>query len=149
MKILVIDQSDLVSPALAQTHFDIVWAEDEVQAYHAVSHLQPAVIFLAYSVLKSETPSFVALLARICPQAKVVITDERLDDDALIQCLAAGAQGYQERDGLARYAQRLVFAVTSGEAWLTRRLVSKLLMIIRTQAPVIAEFSFDSATSSV
>lgn len=134
MKILVIDQVDLISPALAQSHYEVEWVEDDVQAYHLAQHQQPAIIFLGYELKKSDTPEFVAFLLGVCPNAKVIILGEQLNEDSLIECLVAGAQGYQQRETLARYAQRLILAVSTGEAWLSRKMVAKLLNVIRTLA---------------
>lgn len=139
MNILVIDQQDWLSPLVAQSHYDVVWVEDEVQAYHLTQHQHPNLIFLSYQLKKHETPGFVALLLSACPAAKVVILDQQLDEDRLMECLVAGAQGYQDRDSMAHYAQRLILAMNAGEAWLTRKMVAKLLNVIRAMVQVSPE----------
>lgn len=135
MKIYVIDNFDQISPLLLADQADVAFFSDEIQAFNAVEQQQPALIFLNYALREQQTAEYVSLLIQVCPTASIVIVAaEELDDDNILKLLLAGAKGYQVQQDLKLYMTRIILAMTKGEAWVSRRLVSLLLNWIRRQA---------------
>lgn len=138
MKIHVIDDAGLISSHLLMTESDVEFFSDEIQALNAVEQRQPDLVLLNYSVRDQHTPEYVALLLNACAGARVVVVGDGLSDDAIIYCLLAGAKGYQNGPQLKDYLDRLIKAVTAGEAWVSRKLVAHLLDVLRQSQTVDA-----------
>lgn len=68
-------------------------------------------------------------LRRECPETRVIlVTDESFQqEDQLVQALAKGARGYLSLEtGLAHFS-KAVHLIDSGEAWVPRRMLGKVL----------------------
>lgn len=72
-----------------------------------------------------------AALARVrrqSPRARVILLTTRRTPEALIlEALTLGARGYLDRAALRTFLPKAVRAVDAGEAWVPRRMVSKIL----------------------
>jgi len=131
MKIHVIDDVGLISSHLLMTESDVEFYSDEIQALNAAEQRCPDLVLLNYSVRDQHTPEYVALLLNASPGTRVVVVGDGLSDDAIIYCLLAGAKGYQNGLQLKDYLDRLIKAVAAGEAWVSRKLVTHLLDVLR------------------
>lgn len=131
MKILVIDNADLIAACLTAVDAEIICHSDEIQALNAVEEHQPGLILLNYGIRGAETPGYVRLLIDASAKASVVVLGESNTDDAVISCLLSGGKGYQDLKQFPEYCIRLVRAVSDGEAWVSRRLVAKLIDSVR------------------
>ena len=131
MKILVIDKDGSISACLTSVEVELLCHHDEIQALNAVEMHQPALIFLAYALRSEETPDFIRMLVDAAPATRLVVIGEQIDEDDIIQCMLAGAKGFQEQAQLPYYVARLIQALLNGEAWLSRKRVAKLIDSIR------------------
>lgn len=131
MKILVIDKEESISACLTNVEFDLLCYSDEIQALNAAEMQQPALIFLAYDLRGEETPDFIRILVDAVPAMRLVVIGTHMDEDEIIQCMLAGAKGFQELAQLSTYAARLIQALLNGEAWLSRKSVARLIDSIR------------------
>ena len=131
MKILVIDKDGFISACLATVEAELLCHHDEIQALNAAEMQQPAMIFLAYALRGEETPDFIRMLTDAAPATRLVVIGGHMIDDAIIQCVLAGAKGFQEQAQLPNYTARLIQALLNGEAWLSRKCVAKLIDSIR------------------
>lgn len=133
MKILVIDNAGQIAACLAAIDAELVCFSDEIQALNDAGQQQPELILLDYGLRGEQTPEYIRLLLEAARTAKLVVISNELDEDRIICCLMAGANGYQDCRQLPDYAGRLVSAVVHGEAWLSRKMVVHLLEAIRQQ----------------
>jgi DNA-binding NarL/FixJ family response regulator len=101
--------------------------DDEVKALNAVEKTKPSVILLEYGLRKAETDDYIKLLLNVSTESKVVVIADELNEEDIFACLIAGARGYQNINGLSEYAVKMIKVVDAGEAWITRRMVAKLL----------------------
>jgi DNA-binding NarL/FixJ family response regulator len=131
MKILVIDKDDLILTCLATVDAELLCHHDEIQALNAADMQQPALIFLDYGLRGKETPDFIRMLTDVVPATRLVIIGAQINEDEIIQCMLAGAKGFQEQAQLSFYAERLIQAILKGEAWLSRKSVARLIDSIR------------------
>lgn len=131
MKILVIDKDESISVCLATVEAQLFCHQDEIQALNAAETQQPAVIFLAYDLRGEETPYFIRMLSDAAPATRLVVIGAQIDENAVIQCMLAGAKGFQELAQLSHYAIRLIQALLNDEAWLSRKSVARLIDSIR------------------
>lgn len=127
MKILVIDTADQMASCLTSVNAEITCLLDEIQSLNAAEKMQPSLILLNYAVQDRKTPDYVRLLLEVSPKAKLVVLGDNITEDVIIHCVLSGAKGYQELKQFSLYCERLVRAVIDGEAWLSRKLVAKLI----------------------
>lgn len=132
INVYVIDNTEQIKPALFNATATVSLYTDELQAFNAIEQHQPAVILLNYAMRKEESVEYIELLLNASPKSKIVLIANELREDEIISCLIAGAIGHQNLQQLATFADKLIHAVVSGEAWITRHMVAKLLDSLRT-----------------
>ncbi len=127
----IIDHSDKIKQSISSKDSNITLHGDEVKALNAVEIKQPTIVLLNYDIRKDDMANYIRLILQMSPNSKVVIIANKLAEKKIINCLLAGAKGYQEMQQLDFYASKLISVIAKGEAWITRRMVSTLLDTIR------------------
>ena len=131
INVLLIDKSEQIKPVLSDTVANISLFIDEVKALNAVEKKQPSVVLLNYAVRKEETAEYIKLILKACVDCKIVVIADELSQEKILDCLIAGAKGYQEIKQLDVYADKLLRVIDAGEAWITRHMVAILLDNLR------------------
>jgi len=126
----IIGNIEQLKPVFDKEGIPVCFLKDEVQALNAVEQKKPAVIILDYRLRKKETASYIRLLIKANSESKIIVIADNLSDDAILACLTAGARGYQNLKQLNNYAVKMVKAINAGEAWVSRRMVAKLLDVL-------------------
>ncbi len=125
----IIDNADLINPAFLDVETNYSHYTDEVFALNSAGQQLPPIILINYSVRKEGTPDYIKLLLGLSPNSKVIVIADELSDEKIMNCLVAGARGYQNAKQLDSYVNLLVHVVSSGEIWITRRL---LIIVLET-----------------
>jgi DNA-binding NarL/FixJ family response regulator len=133
MKIHVIDNTGRMQPQLLMTEADVTFFNDEILALNAVEKQLPGLILLNFALRGEETANYVEMLISQCPTTKIVVVGNELSDEQVLDCLVAGAKGYQNIRDLPQYIEKIIKVIALGEAWITRRMTAYLLDYIRTQ----------------
>jgi DNA-binding NarL/FixJ family response regulator len=115
--------------------FEIQCYEDEIEALNAAIKHRPQIILLHYAIRMEQTVCYIELLLRESPVSKIVIIGENLDDDAILDMLIAGANGYMELAEVKKFGNKMLLAIRRGEAWIGRKMVGKLLDRLRRMQP--------------
>ena len=92
---------------------------------------QPNIILLDYNFLKKQSSLFVKSLSRVSSKSKILMLGNRLQENQLMECLVAGIYGYLDEKDFERFFVKAIRAVDSGEAWVSRRIIAKLIESIR------------------
>ena len=112
--------------------FQVVAHDDDLNAAVMSSeNHQPNIILLDYNFLKNRSPLFVKSLCLISAKSKIIMLGNGLQESQLLECLVAGIYGYLDKKDFERFFVQAIKAVDSGEAWVSRRIVSKLIESIR------------------
>jgi len=122
--------TEQLSQVFDQEEMNISFFDDDVQALNAAEEAQPSVILLNFGMRQTETYDYISLLLKVSANSKVIVLANKLSDDEVLACLVAGAKGYQSLSQLDYYVVKMVKVINSGEAWVTRRVVAKLLDIL-------------------
>ncbi len=133
MKIFVIDNAGDISANMFTNTASVVFFSDEVLALNAVEEQQVQLILLNYAMQNELTVDYIRSLVTAAPAASLVVVGHGNSEQDVFRCLLAGAKGYQEIQTLAVYMDRLISAIDRSEAWVSRRMVTKLLDAIRLQ----------------
>ena len=136
MKILVIDNGRQISPLLLIAEPDVEFYTDEILALNAVERHKPELILLSHSVRGGGTAEYIDLLLEACSTSSLVVIGDDLGDEAVLECLAAGAKGYLNNRDLELYLGKMIHAIKLGEAWISRRMTAYLLDFIRQHPSV-------------
>ncbi len=128
---LVIDTTDQITSLLLGDNACIQRVDDEVKALNVIDNAASVVVLLHYNVRKEQTEEYVKLIVNTNAKSKVVVIADKLDEETVLACLLAGAQGYQSLSGLKQYSNKLLAAMNAGEAWITRRMTATLLETLR------------------
>ncbi|MGR8930407.1 MAG: hypothetical protein ACU836_07180 [Gammaproteobacteria bacterium] len=131
MKILVIDNAERLAPLFSGVDAQVTYVADEIQALNAVEQQQPELIFLDYAVVGDQTPEYIYFLLQAADAARLVVVGSHNTEDDIFCCLLKGANGYQDRQLLPNYLEKLIRVVSLGEAWISRKMASRVLEAIR------------------
>lgn len=135
MKILVIDTGGQIAAALGTIEAELVCFSDEIQALNAAEQ-QPELIVLNYTIRGEQTPDYIRLLLAASLKSNLLVVGDKVHEDDVFRCLLSGAKGFQDLQRLAQYSEKLVRVVMQGEAWVTRKMVARLLDAIQQLKPV-------------
>ncbi|MDT4329704.1 response regulator transcription factor [Methylomonas sp. MED-D] len=130
MKIHVVDNTGQIPPLLLMSEEDVSFYNDEIQALNAAEAQQPSLILLSFSLRGDETPDYIGLLLNASPASKIVVIGDEIGEDRILNCLLAGSRGYQNSGPLSGYLAKMIQVVADGEAWVSRRMVGRLLDVI-------------------
>jgi len=131
ISVLIIDNAEQIKPIVSDSIADLSLYIDEIQALNAIENKQPSVVLLNYAVREEETTDYIKLILKVSIDCKIVVIANELSQENILNCLIAGAKGYQEINQLSIYADKLIKVIDAGEAWITRRMVAILLEILR------------------
>jgi DNA-binding NarL/FixJ family response regulator len=102
----------------------------------AAATLKPRLLLLNESVLAGDGVSLLSLIRDKCPSTKVLLVTTRASESRILDVLAGGAQGYLSMKALPALLVKAIVAVDSGEAWVPRRMVDKIIRRLdRLSAP--------------
>ncbi len=127
MKIHVIDNAGQIEPLLLMAEAEVAFYIDEIRALNAADQDKPGLILLNYALRGADTAEYTGLLLNASPASNIIIIGDDLPSGIVVNCVMAGAKGYQNSASLAVYINRMIRAVAAGEAWLSRKLVASLL----------------------
>jgi len=130
MKILVIDNAEIIASKLFATDVEVVFHTDEILGLKAAEQ-HPQLILLNFLLRSEQTPDYIRLLLAAAPAASLVVVGENIVEDDIFRCLLAGGKGYQEAESLPIYLHKMIRVMSQGEAWVSRKMVIKLLDAIR------------------
>lgn len=127
MDIVIIDHQEALARLIPTDRLTVRFFDDPLAAYRFIETSRPAIVFVGYELLKDDAFRYIEYLYRIIPDCPIILTAGHLEDDRILDCLAAGARGYLEINEAEKFIDKLISVVLNGEAWVSRRLVAKLL----------------------
>jgi DNA-binding NarL/FixJ family response regulator len=127
MDIVIIDHQETLARLIPTDRLTVWFFDDPVAAYLFIETSRPAIVFVSFELLKNDAFRYVEYLYRLIPDSPIILTAGQLEDDKILDCLARGARGYLEINEAEKFIDKLIGVVLNGEAWISRRLVAKLL----------------------
>ena len=99
--------------------------EDEIAR---AKRLVPRVLLVDTNLCPDEDYSILQQLHSECPSTYLLLMgDEIANDDLIIKALECGARGYVSHETVNRHLARIASAVDRGEAWVSRKVLGKLI----------------------
>jgi len=102
-------------------------ARNGLEAITGVAKLKPHILLLNFNLLKKKGTPLLQTLRLKSPRTQVILLTRRSPETTILEALSYGVRGYL-RDGLIpTFLPKMVRAVNNGEAWVPRKMVSKIL----------------------
>ncbi|MFQ5899157.1 MAG: response regulator transcription factor [Candidatus Methylomirabilia bacterium] len=99
-----------------------------LEALATVARLRPRVLLLDFGRPRLDALVALPLIRLRSPRTKVILlTTPRTSDALILEALSRGAQGYLDKAAIPTFLPKAVRAVDAGDAWVPRRMVSKIL----------------------
>ncbi|EIC29414.1 MULTISPECIES: response regulator transcription factor [Methylomicrobium] len=133
MDIVIIDHQETLARLIPTDRVTVQFFDDPLAAFRFIETSEPALVFVSFGLLRDEVFLCIEYLYRIIPDSPIILTGSRLEDDSVLDCLQAGARGYLELGDAEKFVGKLIGAVVNGEAWISRRLVAKLLQRLQNR----------------
>ncbi len=109
------------------THHD-----DEVIALNYATQKQPKIILLNHEITGANSFDFISFLSVKSPDSKIIVIGSSLNQEQILSCLLAGANGYLEQSSLEIFLNRAIESVLKNEVWITRKMTTLLLERLRS-----------------
>lgn len=133
--ILVIDSQPLrrngVKAALAAMPEtpSVSEAAELQEGLHKAQQIRPDIIVVEFSPAWGAAE--IKLIRERAPKARIILMADRLDDETAVACLRAGASGVVSLGCETHELAKAIQAVGRGEAWASRRVISRALSLTR------------------
>ena len=93
----------------------------------AAEKLKPSVLLLDMSLMDGDVTALLAVLGRKTPRTRVLLLVGGAPKPRVLDALSHGARGYLEPRTMRTFLPRAVRAVNAGEAWVSRKMVAKIM----------------------
>jgi DNA-binding NarL/FixJ family response regulator len=97
------------------------------EAVSATARLKPRVILLDLQLSSEFGASLISVLRRRSARSRVILLVGRASEDRIVEALSHGAVGSVTKKEIPLFLSRALEAVAAGEAWMSRKLVPKIV----------------------
>jgi DNA-binding NarL/FixJ family response regulator len=102
-------------------------ARNGLEVLTGVAKLRPHILLLNLNLLNRKRISFLQTLRLNSPKTKVILLTRRAHEATILQALSYGVWGYLRENLLTTFLPKMVHVVNSGEAWVPRKMVPKII----------------------
>ncbi len=132
MDIYIVGQNEKIAQSLKECS-GVNVIDDAVKALTILSDCAGGIVFLNYELLQQQSPVFIRGLSRYNQNLQIIVVADSICDVEIIECVMAGAKGYEEIVSLPNTIDKIIDVIENGEAWLSRRLVARMIEYIVDQ----------------
>jgi len=97
------------------------------EAVSATARLKPRVVLLDLQLSSEFGASLISVLRRKSARTRVILLVGRASEERILEAFSHGAVGCVEKKHIARLLPKALEAVASGEAWMSRTLIPKIV----------------------
>ena len=102
-------------------------AKSGLEAVSATARLKPRVVLLDLKLSSEFGAALVSVLRRKSARTRVILLVGRAPEAKILEALSHGAVGCVSKKDLERFLPEALVAVSSGEAWMSRKLIPKIM----------------------
>jgi PAS domain S-box-containing protein len=137
LRVLVVDDHPLfaegISKSLASRGLDVAGiARDGDEALRLADELKPDLVLLDVPLPNQSGPQLIQAIKENCPAAQVVIFSLNADDEALVESMGAGANGFLLKNQPTEEFFQALAAIRRGETQLAPGLANQLARRLRS-----------------
>ncbi len=97
------------------------------EAVSMTGRLKPRVVLLDLNLSSEFGATLISVLRRKSARSRVILLVGRASEARIIEALSHGAVGCVTKKDMARFLPEALEAVSSGEAWMSRKLIPKIM----------------------
>ncbi|HEY3174112.1 MAG TPA: response regulator [Thermoanaerobaculia bacterium] len=98
-----------------------------LEAVSATAKLKPRVVLLDLELSSEFGASLIAVVRRKSARTRVILLVGRASEERILEALSHGAVGCVTKKNISRFLPEALEAVSSGEAWMSRKLIPKIM----------------------
>ncbi|MDQ5872243.1 MAG: response regulator transcription factor [Acidobacteriota bacterium] len=98
-----------------------------IEAVSMTGRLKPRVVLLDLNLSSEFGASLISVLRRKSARTRVILLVGRVSEARMIEALSHGAVGCVTKKDMSRFLPEALEAVASGEAWMSRKLIPKIM----------------------
>jgi DNA-binding NarL/FixJ family response regulator len=102
-------------------------AQTGLEAVSLTAKLKPRVVLLDLKLSSEFGATLIAILRRKSARTRVILLVGRAPESKIIEALSHGAVGCVAKTEISRFLPEALVAVSSGEAWMSRKLIPKIM----------------------
>ena len=102
-------------------------ARTGLEAVSLTGRLKPRVVLLDLNLSSEFGASLISVLRRKSSRTRVILLVGRASETRMIEALSHGAVGCVAKKYMSRFLPEALEAVASGEAWMSRKLIPKIM----------------------
>ena len=102
-------------------------AQTGLEAVSATARLKPRVVLLDLKLSSEFGATLVSVLRRKSARTRVILLVGRAPEAKILEALSHGAVGCLNKKEISRFLPEALEAVSSGEAWMSRKLIPKIM----------------------
>lgn len=102
-------------------------AQTGIEAVSLTGKLKPRVVLLDLNLSSEFGASLISVLRRKSSRTRVILLVGRASESRIIEALSHGAVGCVTKKDLPRFLPEALEAVAAGEAWMSRKLIPKIM----------------------
>ncbi len=102
-------------------------AQTAQEAVSATARLKPRIILLDLELSSDFGATLISVLRRRSARSRVILLVGRASEDRIVEALSHGAVGCVTKKEIPLFLPKALEAVSSGEAWMSRKLVPKIV----------------------
>ncbi|HEY3169393.1 MAG TPA: response regulator [Thermoanaerobaculia bacterium] len=102
-------------------------AQTGLEAVSATARLKPGVVLLDLKISFEFGASLISVVRRRSARTRVILLVGRASEAKILEALSHGAVGCVYKKDISRFLPEALEAVASGEAWMSRKLIPKIM----------------------
>lgn len=107
---------------------NVTAGEDEV---FRIRRLKPRVLLVNLDLGAEEDCAMLVSIRRACPDAlMVLLADDTTEEDSILEAMEIGVRGYLSKKAAKAQILKAIQVVDSGEAWVPRRMLDKIMRCV-------------------
>ena len=102
-------------------------ARNGLEAIAAAARIKPRIILFHLNLLTGGKISLLRALRQKSPRTRAILLTARPSEMAILKALSHGGRGYLKENALGTFLPKAVRLVDAGEAWVPRKMVTKIV----------------------
>lgn len=132
-EVFIIDNENTIACFINEGIAKVSVYDDVVCALNAIEISKPPIILVNQNIHKDSIAEYISILSNASRDSRIVLIGSELTDEDILDCLASGSKGYLQINEVEPLINKLINVIIAGEAWISRRLVLKLLERLNRQ----------------
>jgi two-component system nitrate/nitrite response regulator NarL len=102
-------------------------ARNGLEVISTLAKLKPRILLLNSNLLNKRRTSLLQTIHMKSPRTRVILIVRHVSEPIILEALSYGIRGYLREPFIITFLPKTVRAVNTGEAWIPRKMVSKII----------------------